>query len=355
MRSNRARPGRLAVFGAVAVAGSCAALAAALAAPWWASAIAVAGPLCLVLAFLPLAQPGAGQDEQPAGESTGMPGAAKWGSQIEEARQQGDRAIMGLVDAFTALSGKLQTVAQDAEKTSGDVFDANAEALRAAKQDLRPLIESLRQSVVARKKAIREVAQLHAITKELAGMADQVRLVARQTDLLAVNAAIQASRAGEAGRGFNVVAAEIRRLAAFSAETGRDISDRIRRVKSTMKALDEYATQADVDDEKLVTSSEHLITEILTPLQNLVADLLASAAGMLSTNASVRDEIEQMTAHLQFQDRVSQILERLRREMARAEAGEPPVEAPVINHVQSVGMAEAPRPSRAQAEPVEFF
>ena len=314
--------------------------------PWWVLAPAVAVITVLLLWLWP-STGGGDEAAAGAGAAPALP-MRQWESQVEDARQEGERAIMGLVNSFTAMNGKLEEAAHNAERTSGDVFQANADALRAAKQDLRPLIDSLRQSVVARKKAIEEVRQLHAVTKELAGMADQVRQVARQTELLAVNAAIQASRAGEAGRGFNVVAAEIRRLAAFSSDTGRDISERIRRVGTAMKSLDAYADQADVDDERLVQSSERLITEILTPLQNLVADLLASAAGMLSTNASVRDEINQMTAGLQFQDRVSQILARVRSEMERMERGEAADPAPAP-------ASASPVRASGQAEAVEFF
>jgi methyl-accepting chemotaxis protein len=189
--------------------------------------------------------------------------------------------------------------------------------VQSAERELLPLIEALKRSIEARKEALDKVSQFTALAGDLRRMAEDVHRVARQTNLLAVNAAIEAARAGPAGRGFAVVADEVRRLSTQSADAGRHIATNVKNIEGAMRELAEYAHKAETDDGEILESSERLISETLRPLQSMVDALLSSSDALRDTNRTVRVEIDRLYTGFQFQDRVSQVLEHVVRDMAQ--------------------------------------
>ena len=142
-------------------------------------------------------------------------------------------------------------------------------------------------------------------TLELQSMASDVGSIAAQTNLLALNAAIEAARAGESGRGFAVVASEVRMLSQRSAETGKRIGERVGQIASVMNATLNTAEEATKQDKNSVSLSGELVEHVLGHVRKL-GD---SADAMNQHGMVVRGEVEQLLIAMQFQDRVSQILE----------------------------------------------
>jgi methyl-accepting chemotaxis protein len=139
-------------------------------------------------------------------------------------------------------------------------------------------------------------------------MASDVQGIAQQTNLLALNAAIEAARAGEAGRGFAVVADEVRKLSGLSGDTGRRISGKVELINAAISSAFAEAEEWSERDARTVTESDAAIGNVLGALQAATGSLAQSADVLRAESEGIRDEISESLVQLQFQDRVSQIL-----------------------------------------------
>src|SRR5690606_31751170 len=115
--------------------------------------------------------------------------------------------------------------------------------LKTSRRDLTAIGSSLHAAMAAMTAMMEQIDALTAFTGQLKAMADDVATIAAQTNLLAVNATIEAARAGSAGRGFAVVAAEVRQLSSLSAETGKKISTTVDSVSAAIAAVRACADQ----------------------------------------------------------------------------------------------------------------
>ncbi len=127
-------------------------------------------------------------------------------SQLREAAAHAHRDVAQLADASAQVSLSAETVSSNAAKARGSVDDAARIATSATDIMLR----------------------LSTASGEISGMVDTIAMIARQTNLLALNATIEAARAGDSGRGFAIVAQEVK---ALSTETGKRVADIRKRVE----------------------------------------------------------------------------------------------------------------------------
>ena len=159
--------------------------------------------------------------------------------------QQQNSEIELAATAVTEMSQAVDEVAGNATSTSSESRRA-ADTARQGQQQLGNTlvaIETLTENVMGAGDRARELAEQ---TRNISQVLDVIRSVAEQTNLLALNAAIEAARAGEAGRGFAVVADEVRGLAQRTGDSTREIEKMIGSIQhGTGQTVDALLTSAD--------------------------------------------------------------------------------------------------------------
>jgi methyl-accepting chemotaxis protein len=240
-----------------------------------------------------------------------------WSRQIETARAQTEQATTELTGRFSGIVQKLETAVRASQETTDAGGEGVVGVLAESEAELIGLIHTLKQAQQSRNAMLEGIRNLPGYTDELKAMAAEVAAIASQTNLLALNAAIEAARAGEAGRGFAVVADEVRKLSMLSSETGKKMTEKVGIINGAITSACHISEQSSLSDNEAVDRSEQTIHGVLGRFQHLTGRLSASAELLQQAGGGIRDEIQELLVSLQFQDRVSQILNHVCRELDR--------------------------------------
>jgi methyl-accepting chemotaxis protein len=253
-----------------------------------------------------------------------------WEAQIGSARSQTEQAIEALAARFAKLVERIESaVAASHQSTgsNGDVDGSVLALLTSSQDDLHSVVEAMRTAAQEKAAMLAEIHALENLTVQLKDMAEDVGRIAAQTNLLSLNASIEAARAGAAGRGFAVVAGEVRTLSQRSAETGRQISATVetvnRVIAATLAVSREYAQQ----DAEVAAHAEQTIHAVLERFRGNAGGLSDATQLLLTESSLIRDDISDILVSLQFQDRSSQILAQVGSDIGRLAdvlAGEAP-------------------------------
>ena len=248
-----------------------------------------------------------------------------WSDNMELARSQTEQAIGDLSIRFSEM---LRSLVDASESLSHGASRQAIDVLRKARMDLPDALSALQKAKGTRDQFMVRIGGLGSQVSELHRLADGVGKVASQTNLLALNAAIEAARSGEAGKGFSVVADEVRQLSRLSAGTGSEIRGKVDAIsKSVTGTVDEVGNLSRAE-EVLLANAESSMGRILGDLEGEIRSMEERLSELQDRGNRIADAIRNVLVDLQFQDRTGQILSQVRADaerMAQAlSSGEPP-------------------------------
>lgn len=240
-----------------------------------------------------------------------------WAQQIDTARLQMQAAVASLTRRFEHIASRLDA-ALDAARSQADA-DTVAQDTAAGQHLLARVIETLRAIRASRDAQAREICGLAAYSNELRKMSNDIESIAFKTNVLAHNAAIEATHAGNVGRGFAAVAEEVRQLSAAARDTGKSVSRTVGLIDSALARIVITNEHVSIHEQTAVTESEQQVRTVLERFRQRTQLLIELAARFSSESESVKAEVGEALAQLQFQDRTKRILQQVVASMAAAQ------------------------------------
>jgi methyl-accepting chemotaxis protein len=226
---------------------------------------------------------------------------------LEQIRKGAQVQAAGAAEASAATSQieKGIELAQSRSKVSGEKVGAIKTLLGANKVSVDSLIAGINASGTASRGSLQQVKQLELVSRRIDKIVDAITTVSIQTNMLAVNGSIEAARAGEYGKGFVVVATDIRNLAHDSAQNADRIKDLVKAVQDQIgtvgQDLDEIIATASGEAEKAksVTSGLAEIETAIDAVDSATQEIITAANEIATALSQVKIGVDQIATAAQ--------------------------------------------------------
>lgn len=209
-----------------------------------------------------------------------------------ESMQKQQNEISQVATAMNEMHATASEVARSASQAADAARHADKEAALGRDVSLQTIdaIENLASGVESATAVIEALAK---DSEDIGSVLDVIRSIAEQTNLLALNAAIEAARAGEAGRGFAVVADEVRTLASRTQQSTQEINDMVARLQSgaaqAVAAMETGRVQARAGVEQTLKTTACL--ESIVSAIHTINDMNVQIASAAEEQSAVSEEI----------------------------------------------------------------
>jgi methyl-accepting chemotaxis protein len=238
-------------------------------------------------------------------------------------------AIAKLIESFTSLEAQtrrqqelsIQLIEQNRGHAEADAenFDFE-EFVKEISNTLSLFVDSTVETSKVGMGLVGMMDDIVGRVQSIMSVLGELEAIAKQTNLLALNAAIEAARAGEAGRGFAVVADEVRTLSLRSSQFSDQIRHYMDGVDDSVHGAEEAINSMASKDMQFALDSKHRVTSMLERVQTINRKTAETAEEISGIAQHVERDVHLAVTSLQFQDLSTQLLSRIESRLGTAAA-----------------------------------
>ncbi len=218
---------------------------------------------------------------------------------MARAAENQTREINAATESIVSMAASIEEVSGNAERSSDvarhsvDVAHKGGEAVRRTIDGMNAIRETIQDTS-------KRIKRLGESSQEIGNIVELINDIAEQTNILALNASIQASMAGEAGRGFAVVADEVQRLAERSTNATRQIEVLVRTIQADTKeaVVSMERSTTDVVGGALLAENAGAALDEIEQVSNQIASLVQNISSSARQQASAAADVTRRTKRL---------------------------------------------------------
>ena len=229
-------------------------------------------------------------------------------AEVGRKEQSRSADVSSVTEQLQKISGHVQSQAQAATIRAKQTEERAREGIRIVQKNISEM-DGTAQEV---NEATQKIAELEKATSKIHAIIETIQSIAKQTNLLALNAAIEAARAGEQGRGFAVVADEVRKLAERTSKSASEVSDIIGQLGGKVQLV--TASMSIVVDK--VHDNQRLAGETATVIDQMAAEVAETASANNEISISSGEQISNMGL---LQQTLNQLFDTLKENSAKVE------------------------------------
>ena len=224
---------------------------------------------------------------------------ASTATHMARAAETQTREISAATESIVSMAGSIEEVSGNAERSS-DVARHSVEVAHKGGEAVRRTIDGMNTIRETIQDTSKRIKRLGESSQEIGNIIELINDIAEQTNILALNASIQASMAGEAGRGFAVVADEVQRLAERSTNATKQIEVLVRTIQSDTNeaVVSMERSTTDVVGGALLAENAGAALDEIEQVSNQIASLVQNISGSARQQAGSAADVTRRTTKL---------------------------------------------------------